>query len=53
LTGLVNYLVGFYDDIIISISDSERISAIILSTLDGREMIDELKKDMCSQVESN
>ena len=44
LTRLVNCLVGFYDDIIISISDSERISAIILSTLDGREMDDELKK---------
>jgi hypothetical protein len=36
--------VGFYDDIVISISDSERISAIILSTLDGREMTEELKK---------
>ena len=35
---------GFYDDIAISISDSERISAIILSTLDGREMTEELKK---------
>jgi hypothetical protein len=44
LTRLVNCLVGFYDDIVISISDSERISAIILSTLDGREMNDELKK---------
>jgi hypothetical protein len=44
LTRLVNYLVGFYDDIVIGISDSERISAIILSTLDGREMDDELKK---------
>jgi len=44
LTRLVNCLVGFYDDITIGISDSERISAIILSTLDGREMDDELKK---------
>jgi Leucine-rich repeat (LRR) protein len=44
LTRLVNCLVGFYDDIAISISDSERISAIILSTLDGREMTEELKK---------
>ena len=44
LTRLVNCLVGFYDDIVISISDSERISAIILTTLDGREMDDELKK---------
>jgi Leucine-rich repeat (LRR) protein len=44
LTRLVNCLVGFYGDIVIGISDSERISAIILSTLDGREMTDELKK---------
>jgi hypothetical protein len=44
LTRLVNCLVGFYDDIVIGISDSERISAIILSTLDGREMTEELKK---------
>ena len=44
LTRLVNCLVGFYDDIVISISDSERISAIILSTLDGKEMDDELRK---------
>jgi hypothetical protein len=44
LTRLVNCLVGFYDDIVIGISDSERISAIILSTLDGREMNDKLKK---------
>jgi hypothetical protein len=44
LTRLVNCLVGFYDDIVIGISNSERISAIILSTLDGREMTDELKK---------
>jgi len=44
LTRLVNCLVGFYDDIVISISNSERISAIILSTLDGREMDDELRK---------
>jgi hypothetical protein len=44
LTRLVNCLVGFYDDIVIGISNSERISAIILSTLDGKEMTDELKK---------
>ena len=44
LTRLVNCLVGFYDDIFIGISDSERISAIILTTLAGREMTDELKK---------
>jgi len=44
LTRLVNCLVGFYDDIAIGISNSERISAIILSTLDGNEMTDELRK---------
>jgi Leucine-rich repeat (LRR) protein len=44
LTRLINSLVGFYDDIVIGISDSERISAIILSTLDDREMTDEMKK---------
>jgi Leucine-rich repeat (LRR) protein len=44
LTRLINCLVGFYDDIVIGISESERISTIILSTLDGREMNDELKK---------
>jgi len=46
LTRLVNCLVGYYDDIEISISNNERISAIILSTLDGNEMTDELK-EMC------
>jgi hypothetical protein len=44
LTRLVNCLAGFYDDIVIGISNSERISTIILSTLGGREMTDELKK---------
>jgi len=44
LTRLVNCLVGYYDDIVVSISDSERISAIILSTLNGEEMNDELKE---------
>jgi len=44
LTRLVNCLVGFYDDIVISISNSERISTIILSVLNGEEMNDELKK---------
>jgi hypothetical protein len=44
LTRLVNCLVGFYNDIVIGISNSERISAIILSTLNGEEMDDELKK---------
>ena len=44
LTRLVNVLVGFFDDIEINISDSERISAIILSVLSGEEMTDELKE---------
>jgi len=44
LTRLVNCLVGFYDDIVIGISNSERIGSIILSTLAGEEMNDDLKK---------
>lgn len=35
LTRLVNCLMGFYDDIVIGISNSERISAIILSIMNG------------------
>jgi Leucine-rich repeat (LRR) protein len=46
LTRLVNVLVGYSDDIEINISDSERISVIILSVLSGEEMTDELK-DIC------
>jgi hypothetical protein len=52
LTRLVNCLVGFYDDIVIGISDSERISAIILSTLDGREMTEELKRICVYKLEA-
>jgi hypothetical protein len=47
LTRLVNVLVGFFEDIEINISDSERISAIILSVINGPtagEMTDELKE---------
>ena len=44
LTRLVNVLVGFFDDIEINISYSERISAIILYVLSGEEMTDELKE---------
>jgi hypothetical protein len=50
LTRLVNVLVGFFDDIEINISESERISAIILSVLSGSgttgtsDMTDELKE---------
>lgn len=44
LTRLINVLVGFSDDIEINISESERISAIILSVLNGEEMTDELKE---------
>jgi len=52
LTRLVNCLMGFYDDIIINISNSERISAIILSTLDGREMDDELRKECVDKLKA-
>jgi hypothetical protein len=52
LTRLVNCLVGFYDDIAIGISNSERISAIILTTLDGREMNDELKKICANKLKA-
>ena len=44
LTRLVNVLVGFSEDIEINISESERISAIILSVLNREEMTDELKE---------
>jgi hypothetical protein len=47
LTRLVNVLVGFFDDIEINISDSERISTVILSVINGQtysEMTDELKE---------
>jgi len=44
ITRLVNVLNGFYEDIQITISNNERISAIILSTLDGQEMSDELRE---------
>jgi hypothetical protein len=44
LTRLVNVLVGFFEDIEIHISDSERMSGIILSILNGNEMTDELRE---------
>ena len=44
ITRLLNVLNGFYEDIQITISNNERISAIILSTLDGEEMNDELRE---------
>ena len=44
ITRLLNVLNGFYEDIQITISNNERISAIILSTLDGQEMSDELRE---------
>jgi hypothetical protein len=44
MSRLVNVLSGHYDDINITISGSERISAIILTTLNGREMDDELRE---------
>uniref|UniRef100_A0A6C0EAI8 Uncharacterized protein n=1 Tax=viral metagenome TaxID=1070528 RepID=A0A6C0EAI8_9ZZZZ len=44
ITRLLNVLNGFYEDIQITISNNERISAIILSTLNGQEMSDELRE---------
>jgi hypothetical protein len=44
MSRLVNVLVGFFSDINITVSNSERISAIISSVLNGREMSDELKE---------
>jgi hypothetical protein len=44
MTRLVNVLSGYFEDINITISSGERISAIILTILDGREMNDELKE---------
>jgi hypothetical protein len=52
LTRLVNCLAGYYDDICISISNSERISAIILATLNGEEMTDDLKKICIDKLKS-
>ena len=50
LTRLVNVLSGFYDDIQINISNAERISAIILSTLNGRQMDNILYKTCFSKL---
>ena len=44
ITRLLNVLNGFYEDIQITISNNERISAIILSTLNGQKMSDELRE---------
>ena len=44
ITRLVNVLSGYFEDINITISNSERMSAIILTILDGREMNDEVKE---------
>ena len=44
MTRLINVLSGYFEDINIAISSNERISAIILTILDGREMNDELKE---------
>jgi hypothetical protein len=44
ISHLLNVLVGFFTDINITTSNSERIGAIILSVLNGREMTDELKE---------
>jgi hypothetical protein len=44
MSRLVNVLVGFFTDINITISNNERIGAIISSVLKGKEMTDELKE---------
>jgi hypothetical protein len=44
MSRLVNVLVGFFSDINITVSNNERIGAIISSVLKGREMTDELKE---------
>jgi hypothetical protein len=44
MTRLVNVLSSYFEDINITISTNERISAIILTILDGREMGDELRE---------
>ena len=44
MTRLVNVLSGYFEDINITISSNERISAIILTILDGREMNNQLKE---------
>jgi hypothetical protein len=44
MSRLVNVLVGFFSDINITISNNERISAIISSVLKGGEITDELKE---------
>jgi hypothetical protein len=49
MSRLVNVLVGFFSDINITISNNERIGAIISSILNGGEMTDELK-DVCRRT---
>ncbi len=53
ITRLVNVLCGYFDDINITISNNERISAIILTILNGEEMNDELKKQCIKQLKEN
>jgi DNA-binding transcriptional regulator GbsR (MarR family) len=44
MSRLVNVLVGFFSDINITVSNNERIGAIISSVLKGRDLTDELKE---------
>jgi hypothetical protein len=44
ISQLLNVLVGYFSDINITTSNSERITDIISSVLNGREMTDELKE---------
>ncbi len=53
ITRLVNVLCGYFDDVNITISNNERISAIILSILNGEEMCEELKEQCRKQLKEN
>jgi Leucine-rich repeat (LRR) protein len=44
ISRLLNVLVGYFGDINVTISNSERISTIISSVLNGREMSEEIKE---------
>ena len=53
ITRLVNVLCGYFDDIKITISNNERMSAIILTILNGNEMDDILKEQCRKQLKEN
>lgn len=43
-TRMINVLIGYYPDMMVSISDNERISGIIVGILNGNEMTEELRE---------